>query len=68
MLDIKVKFKTIWGRDRFKPLSPDAVFLAKVIGKQTLNRRQLIVCKEAGCKIKIPNMDVNKYLSEDFET
>ncbi len=67
MLELKVKYKTIWGKDRFFPVSRDAIVLSQLIGKKTLTREQLIICKEAGWKIKIPNMDVEKYLSDQCE-
>jgi hypothetical protein len=68
MIEIKVKFKTIWGIDRFQPMNDSAKVIASLIGNKTLSREQLIICKNAGWKVKIPNMDVEKYLSDDYET
>ncbi len=68
MIEIKVKYKTIWGKDRFMPVNDIAKVIASLVGNQTLTREQLIICKNAGWKIKIPNMDVDRYLSDDYET
>lgn len=67
MLDIQTKYKTIWDKDRFSPLSPDAAFLAMLCGTKTLSRKQLKICKLYGCKVTIQNMDVDQYLSIDYE-
>lgn len=67
MLKLKFRLKTIWNKDRFQPTNDEAVFLAKLLGKETLSRDQLIICKEHGCTIHIPNFEVEKYLSDDYE-
>lgn len=67
MLKLKFRLKTVWNKDRFQPINDEAIFLAKVVGKETLSRDQLITCKDAGCSIHIPNFDVEKYLSDDYE-
>ncbi len=65
--DLKVKYKTVWGRDRFQPVNEIAFIISELIGNKTLTREQLILCRNLGFNILIPNMDVNKYLSDDFE-
>lgn len=67
MLELKVKFKTIWGKERFQPVSEDALTIARLIGKKTLTRNHLLICKAAGWSIKIPNVDMDKFLSDQYE-
>jgi hypothetical protein len=66
-MKIKVKYKTIWGKDRFQPSNDIALLFTQFTGKKTLTREQLIICNKLGFEVIIPNMNVQKYLSEDFE-
>jgi len=52
-MDITVSFKKSWGKEYFYPVSPDAMFLADLIGKPTLLKRQLKLCKEIGWSVSI---------------
>lgn len=67
-MEIKVKYKTIWGKDRFQPVNEVSILFSRLIGKKTFTRDQLIICRDLGFKILIPNMNVDVYLSENFET
>lgn len=65
--EIKVRYKTVWGKDRFQPCNETAKIFSQIAKKKTLTREQLILCRSLGFDILIPNMDVDKYLSDNFE-
>lgn len=67
MLDLKFRFKTVWDRDRFQPINESAKFLSKLIARETLSKNHLLICKEFGCTIDVANIDIEKYLSEDYQ-
>lgn len=65
--NIKFKLKTVWGKERFHPENESAKLFCELVNRKNLSRDQLIICKKLGYEIYIPNMLVNKYLSDEYE-
>lgn len=64
---IQVEHRRVWGKDRFYPMSEDAKFLAKFIGRESLVKRQLKICFENGHKVDIvkETIDTKNFLGLD---
>jgi len=64
-MNIYVMQKMSYGKERFYPTNELAKFIIELIGRPSLTRRQLEVCKKIGFKIhKSPS---NQKLDQLFE-
>jgi len=62
LLNIKVKYQSIYGKNRFKPKNEDALFLTKILGKRTLSAKQIQICKDYGHKVEIEELNQDEVL------
>ena len=63
-MNIVVSFRRMWGKDLFYPENDEAKFIAKLIGRPTIPRRQLKICFDYGWKIKVVSQisDISGYI------
>lgn len=52
-MKIEVQHKAIWGKDLYYPLSEDAEFLCKFIGKKALTKRHMDLLHAKGLDPKL---------------
>ena len=63
-MNIEVMAQNMYGKDRFYPISVDAIFLAAIANKPSLSLKQLLLCKNAGYNVAITS---KTYDLSDFE-
>lgn len=62
IFDVNVKHELIYGKHRFRPKNQSALFLTKILGKRTLSAKQLQICREAGYKVNIEELNDEEIL------
>lgn len=63
-MKIEVVAKNLYGKERFYPISADAIFLSAIANKPSLSMKQLLLCKNAGYNVSITS---KKYDLSDYE-
>lgn len=62
LFDINVKHELIYGKHRFRPKNQSALFLTKILGKKTLSAIHLKICREAGYKVNVEELNDSEIL------
>jgi hypothetical protein len=57
-MDIIVESRSVWGKQRYYPISPDAKTLCSLHNKPTLTAHQLNICKKAGWNVSVKSQVV----------
>jgi hypothetical protein len=66
-MDIQVFRKNIYGKERFYPVTKDAIFLANLIGCPSLAMRHLKLCKQHGWDVSFvtEKIDFDDYIEKE---
>lgn len=52
-MEIEVKLKRLYGKDRFYPESNDAKLLCKILDRPTITKEELKLAKEGGWSVLV---------------
>lgn len=64
-MNIVLEYRYAWGKDLFYPVSNDAQFIAKLIGRTALQKKHVKLCSQhERWRVELRQKDLNEFIGD----